>query len=127
MDVAPYVMNMLRKLRVEQSHTAMSRFVFTKKNSIEPLHPQSPTRYFKKLEQRYDIQDFHPHKLRHSFASIAITNGADIASISEILGHSDKAVTLRMYTHADEESRKRASGIFENAITAPQKTDTISA
>ncbi len=116
MDVAPYVMNMLRKLRVEQSHTAMGRFVFTKKNSIEPLHPQSPTRYFKKLEQRYDIQDFHPHKLRHSFASI-----------SEILGHSDKAVTLRMYTHEDEESRKRASGIFENAITAPQKTDTVSA
>ncbi len=117
-DIAPYVLNMLLKLRVIQSHTAMSRFVFTQKNSTEPMHPQSPTRYFKKLEKRYGIKDFHPHKLRHSFASISIINGADIASISEILGHSDKAVTLRMYTHADEQSRKRASNIFQNAITA---------
>lgn len=55
------------------------------------------------------VQELHPHKLRHSFASIAITNGADIASVSEILGHSDKAVTLRMYTHADQASMTRAS------------------
>ena len=33
-----------------------------------------------------------------------ITAGADVASVSEALGHSDKAVTLRMYTHADAES-----------------------
>ncbi|MBR4658272.1 MAG: tyrosine-type recombinase/integrase [Clostridia bacterium] len=40
------------------------------------------------------IHNLHPHKLRHTFASIAITNGADAASVSETLGHSDKAVTL---------------------------------
>ena len=81
-------------------------------------HPDSPTRYFKRLERRYGIEDFHPHKLRHSFASVTIKNGGDIASVSEILGHSDKAVTLRMYTHADEESKKRAGSIFRNAIAA---------
>ena len=62
------------------------------------------------------IKNLHPHKLRHSFASIAITSGADVASVSEILGHSDKAVTLRMYTHADEKSKKRASSIYRNAL-----------
>ena len=62
------------------------------------------------------IEDFHPHKLRHSFASVAITNGADVASVSETLGHADKAVTLRMYTHADAESQKRASEIFRQAL-----------
>ena len=80
------------------------------------MHPQSPTRYLKKFAARYGIDDLHPHKLRHSFASIAITNGADIASVSEKLGHSDKAVTLRMYTHADQESMKRASQIFRDAL-----------
>ena len=59
---------------------------------------------------------FRFHELRHTFASIAITNGADVASVSEKLGHSDKAVTLRMYTHADQESMKRASQIFRNAL-----------
>ena len=37
-------------------------------------------------------------------------------SVSEKLGHSDKAVTLRMYTHANEESIKRASQIFREAL-----------
>ena len=68
------------------------------------------------LTKKYDVPGLHPHKLRHTFASIAITNGADVASVSEKLGHNDKAVTLRMYTHADQESMKRASQIFRDAL-----------
>ena len=73
-----------------------------------------------RFAKKYGVEDMPPHKLRHSFASIAITNGADVASVSEKLGHSDKAVTLRMYTHADEESMKRASQIFRDAIKQNQ-------
>ena len=79
----------------------MKRYVFTQEGSPEPIHPQSPARYLQNFAKKYGVQGLHPHKLRHSFASIAITNGADIASVSEKLGHTDKAVTLRMYTHAD--------------------------
>lgn len=85
-------MALLRQLRIEQAKKAVSAFVFTKEGSPEPMHPQSPTRYLKKLSERSGIPDLHPHKLRHTFASIAITNGADVASVSEVLGHSDKAV-----------------------------------
>lgn len=109
-------MALLRQLRIEQAKKAVSAFVFTKEGCPEPMHPQSPTRYLKKLSDRSGIPDLHPHKLRHTFASIAITNGADVASVSEVLGHSDKAVTLRMYTHADQESMKRAAAITQEAI-----------
>ena len=85
------------------------------------MHPQSPTRYLKKFAQRYKVPDLHPHKLRHTFASIAITNGTDVASVSEKLGHSEKAFTLRMYTHADQESMKRASQIFRDALKNDMK------
>ena len=115
-DVDADVIALLQQLRQQQASHALSAFVFTQDNSPEPMHPQSPTRYLKKIAARYGIDDLHPHKLRHSFASIAITNGADIASVSEKLGHSDKAVTLRMYTHADAESMKRASQIFRDAL-----------
>ena len=115
-DVDADVIALLQQLRQQQASHALSAFVFTQDNSPEPMHPQSPTRYLKKFAARYGIDDLHPHKLRHSFASIAITNGADIASVSEKLGHSDKAVTLRMYTHADQESMKRASQIFRDAL-----------
>lgn len=108
--------NLLRQLRSQQAEKAVSPFVFTQDGSPEPMHPTSPTHYFRQFAKRHNIQGFHPHKLRHSFASLAITAGADVASVSEVLGHSDKAVTLRMYTHSDDESRRRASQIVQEAI-----------
>lgn len=115
-DVDPEIISLFRELRQEQASQAISTYVFTQPNSPEPMHPQSPARYMQKFSKRYSVPDLHPHKLRHTFASIAITNGADVASVSEKLGHSDKAVTLRMYTHADQESMKRASQIFRDAL-----------
>lgn len=115
-DVDPAIMAMLKRYHIEQSSKALSRFVFTQEGSADPMHPQSPRRYLSNFGKRYGVEDLHPHKLRHSFASVAITSGADIASVSEKLGHSDKAVTLRMYTHADQESMKRASNIFRDAV-----------
>lgn len=115
-DVDPEIMGLLRELRLEQASHAISTYVFTQQNSPEPMHPQSPARYMQKFSQRYGVPGLHPHKLRHTFASIAITNGADVASVSEKLGHSDKAVTLRMYTHADQASMRRASQIFRDAL-----------
>ena len=115
-DVDPEIISLLRELRQEQASHAISTYVFTQPNSPEPMHPQSPAKYMQKFSKKYGVPNLHPHKLRHTFASIAITNGADVASVSEKLGHSDKAVTLRMYTHADQESMKRASQIFRNAL-----------
>ena len=120
-DVDPDIMALLRALRSEQAAQAISSYVFTQDGSPDPMHPQSPTRYLKKFSKRYNVPDLHPHKLRHTFASIAITSGADVASVSEKLGHSDKAVTLRMYTHADQESMKRASQIFRDALKQDTK------
>lgn len=115
-DVDPSIMSLLQQHRREQLQKFLGPYVFTQDDYPDPMHPQSPTRYLKRFSAKYNIPDLHPHKLRHSFASIAITNGADIASVSEKLGHSDKSVTLRMYTHADQESIKRTSDIFRKAI-----------
>ena len=102
--------------RDEQAAACISTWVFTQDGSAEPMHPQSPTKYFHKLGERLGIRDFHPHMLRHSSASIAITNGADVVSVSERLGHSDTAVTLRMYAHANEESIRRAGQTVRDAL-----------
>lgn len=117
-DVGPDELELLKQLREDQAATAVSKWVFTQDGTPEPMHPQSPTRYFHKFGKRYGIADFHPHKLRHTSASLAITNGADIVSVSERLGHSDTAVTLRMYAHANEESIRRAGQIVRDALKA---------
>lgn len=117
-DVGADVLDLLRQLRAKQAESCVSRWCFTQEGTGEPMHPQSPTRYFKKFGERYGVKDFHPHKLRHSSASIAITSGADVVSVSERLGHSDTAVTLRMYAHANEESIRRAGQIVRDALKA---------
>ena len=120
-DIDPAITALLWELRLDQSQKAISQYVFTQEGSTEPMHPQTPTRYMQKFAKRYGIEHLHPHKLRHSFASIAIVNGADIASVSEKLGHADKSTTLRLYTHADQNSIKQASNIFREAIKLQKK------
>ena len=123
-DVGADVMALLKEIQREQVKKGISQFVFPKRGqNSEPMFATSPTKYLATFSDRYGVE-LHPHKLRHTFASIGITNGADIASISENLGHSDKSVTLRMYTHADKESRKRASDIVRDSIKEDTPQDS---
>lgn len=94
---------------------AIPEYVFTEKGINAPMHPDSPNVYLREFSKRYGIK-IHPHKLRHSFASVAITKGADVASVSEILGHAQISTTLNMYTHANEESKRKAAAIVHSAI-----------
>lgn len=56
--------------------------------------------------------DGHPlkfHDLRHTWATIAVQSGADIKSVSAIMGHADASMTLNTYASSDADARRVAA------------------
>ncbi|HEY95901.1 MAG TPA: tyrosine-type recombinase/integrase [Dehalococcoidia bacterium] len=47
------------------------------------------------------ITPISPHQLRHYFATHTLSNGADVKAVSEMLGHADVGITLRVYHHVN--------------------------
>ena len=54
-----------------------------------------------KITRRIRLYD-----LRHAFASIALEEGADLKSLSEMLGHSRPDTTLRSYQHVSRKQHR---------------------
>lgn len=57
-----------------------------------------------------------PHELRHTYATTARANGADIVDIQYALGHAKASTTLDFYQHPTEESSKRASEAVQKGL-----------
>lgn len=56
------------------------------------------------------------HSLRHNAATLAIKNNVDVASLSHMLGHASKAITLDTYSHVDPEAMRLAADRMTDAF-----------
>jgi len=62
---------------------------------------------FENAVQRAQLEDFSFHDLRHTFASYMMMNGAEILTVSRILGHKTLNMTLR-YAHLSPSFQREA-------------------
>lgn len=69
-----------------------------------PLTPRSVQRILNHWAKLAGIEKpVSPHKLRHSFATDLLRNGADLRSVQALLGHSS-ITTTQVYTHITDKS-----------------------
>ncbi|MBZ4323757.1 tyrosine-type recombinase/integrase [Streptomyces huiliensis] len=57
------------------------------------------------------------HALRHFYASVLLDAGENIKALAEYLGHSDPALTLRVYAHLMPTSRERTMKALSRIFT----------
>ena len=64
-----------------------------------PMHPHRPYKWFTEFLERHGLPKITYHQLRHTNASLLISAGIDVVTLSGRLGHGDKNVTLNTYSH----------------------------
>lgn len=72
------------------------------------MHPDRVTRGFIRLTARLGLTGLRYHDLRHTFASVLRKEGADLQTISELLGHKDQRTTQMIYSHLFEGEKESA-------------------
>lgn len=78
------------------------------------MRPQQYNRLFSEFVDRNELIDAYgrkivPHSLRHNFATVGIRGGIDIASLSLMMGHASRAMTLDTYGDANADALILAS------------------
>ncbi|HEU5380512.1 MAG TPA: site-specific integrase [Ktedonobacteraceae bacterium] len=87
------------------------------------LHPNHMGEAFRELLQQAGLPLIRFHDLRHSAATILLSMGVNIKVIQELLGHSDIAITLRVYGHLLPSMQQEAVDKWEDAFTGEEGSD----
>lgn len=96
-------------------------FIFIQVDSGRPMNVDTPYHKMKEVIERYnsmcakgeELPDIRFHDLRHTSASLLLSENVDIVTVSRRLGHAQVSTTLDVYAHAFEKKDVTASDTLE--------------
>ena len=123
--VAPTVMDLLRKRKVEQELERLAAHDLWKEDIPNLVFENSTgghlshttiRKHFKRIVAQIGMPEERFHDLRHSFAVASIQNGDDVKTVQENLGHHSAAFTLDVYGHVTNKMRNESAKRMEEYI-----------
>ncbi len=104
--VSQTVMKLLKRYKNQQKENKLKfgsawknePYVFLHEDG-SAIYPNRPYVWFTNFLKRHNLPKITFHQLRHTNASLLISAGEDVVTVSGRLGHSDKSITLNIYSH----------------------------
>ena len=97
-------------LNISRKDTVVLSIILEGKTNISIVHSLLD------LVRRNGLPHTTPHGLRHSFATVANSQGVPMFDISRTLGHSSMTVTSNIYTHLFDDTEAQALAAVAKAI-----------
>ena len=80
------------------------------------LNPNSITKAFKALRERFNMPDAPLHGLRHTHATLLLEEGIEREVVQKRLGHTSIVVTSDIYSHVTRRLQRKAADAFEKIL-----------
>lgn len=90
-------------------------YLFVQEDTGNVMSPNTLNQWMIRFSKKVGLH-IHPHKFRHSQASILFAAGVDVVTVSKRLGHSQVSTTQNIYAHILEKSDKAASDAISQLI-----------
>ena len=121
-----YCISMLKRYRAEQTGLQLrlgdawhgDDWIFIQADG-KAMYPTTPTQWFSRFLKRNNLAHKKFHALRHTSATLLLSNGTNIKNVAARLGHAQLKTTNR-YVHAVEQAERDAADTFENLLNPKQ-------
>ena len=112
---SPELVSLLQRTLEQRHSTDPEEYVVLKSDGTPPT-PNYLTEALLHIVRENHLPPITLHGLRHSFASVANSQGVPMYDISKALGHSSISVTSNIYTHLFDETESRTLQAVAQAI-----------
>ena len=94
--------------------------VFTRWNGA-PFRPDTLTNWFSNFVKRNDLPPVTIHSLRHTNATLLVSSGTNLRTVSARLGHSQASTTANIYAHAIQSADASAADTINDILNPIKK------
>lgn len=89
-------------------------WIFGTDYGVLPMSHSQPQRRKKKIAELSGVKTIRLHDFRHSCASMLISKGVPITTVSKYMGHASITETLNTYSHAMASDFENVSNVIDN-------------